>query len=156
MKQIVIALTISALLVFTVMGGDGIVRTLTSQTVSVGHNAATDSAMFLFPLLHGSYGKPYLDGNVCINIKTNKANAGSATDSLTLTIRDVQLIGTSYIISRASAITLVTNLNWDSSYTYSYPIEDAFGPCDGLEVYVSFAAAGANDTVNVIVTPKVQ
>lgn len=157
MKRFTLALLITLLFAWQTGITQYQVRDTASQTISVGLNAQTDSAQFIFPTFAGRTGaNPVTDGLVAVNIKTNKAHASATTDSLTLTLRQVQKVSGSYVISRTAVITSVTYLDWDSGYVYTYPILDAFGPCHGLEVYVNYAGAGANDTMNAITWLTVQ
>ncbi|KKN72279.1 hypothetical protein LCGC14_0412300 [marine sediment metagenome] len=109
-----------------------------------GVSGLKDSTQILFP---AEYSKPLLEGSIALVMKINAAVANSDSDSLNVWIREVQLIDGSYVISQQDSILLTrygsSQVDYDSSWTYSWPITDDFGPCHGVEVYIDNADTDA-------------
>jgi len=145
------------LVMIAVVGGqESQIRLSAGDTMFVGDVVPDDSVQFIFPRVRSSSGNTYIAGNATIIIEPLKAHESSATDSLWIWVRPVFLIDGSYVISRGDSILLIGELDWDNGYLYQYPLNEPFGPSQGLQVFGRFGASAVNDTINVFVWMVVQ
>lgn len=146
---------------------EDIVKPLASQTVilaGAGTPGVTVSVQFLFPRRRGTSGNVVMNGFFNLAAIPTELHVSANTDSIQIYAREVHLISGSYLIAAGDSIPLASfndwnggagAVNWTSGSLYSFPTTSAFGPCDGLQIYVNYWGEGANDDVQVELIPKV-
>jgi len=113
------------------------------QSLALDSSLAEDSdtATFYFPEDDFRLA-PLLEGyvSVCVKLTTTSGD----TDGVTITVAPLDFKDGAYVTA-ANYVTLVADLNWDTTATYKYAIQDvttpsiSFGPTFGYAVTVTIA-----------------
>jgi hypothetical protein len=82
-----------------------------------------------------------LNGNLAVAFRATKGAVGTNSTGLTVKIYPIILDPTdeATAIVGATAITLVSALDWTTAAAYFYTVEDPIGPCEGIRVEFTYA-----------------